>query len=229
MSDNSDKSGSGDEGGTVENGAAMNTEEKELEAGMYSSERLPLLAGSSRHKLCRHKARRGVAVATLSYGGIHTDAVERPRHGGTLDARGVTASTGPCAANGDGSAGSGSAWRSNRDQSREESLVPLAIYSPTALKFIVTIALNVITILVAVETPQVSMVWTLAGSTVSIFVGFIIPTTCYLVFSYRKHLVFDRSQFIAWGLLTYAFVLVGCCTVHNILRVMRHGMPTPGP
>jgi hypothetical protein len=41
---------------------------------------------------------------------------------------------------------------------------------------------------------QVSIVWTLAGSTVSLFVGFVIPTSCYLIFCYRKQLAWERSQ-----------------------------------
>ena len=36
--------------------------------------------------------------------------------------------------------------------------------------------------------------WTLAGSTVSLFVGFVIPTSCYLIFCYRKQLAWERSQ-----------------------------------
>jgi len=64
-------------------------------------------------------------------------------------------------------------------------------------------------------------VWTLAGSTVSIFVGFVIPTSCYLIFCYRKQLVWERSQ--VCSLLALALVLTPTPTLTLALTLTLTG------
>ena len=99
----------------------------------------------------------------------------------------------------------------------DDSPMPPSYYSPASLKLCLTIFLTAITIIIAVETPQVSTVWTWAGSSVSLFVGFVIPTISYIVFSQKKHLDYDSSQYIAWALLIYSVIVMILCTTNNIM------------
>ena len=116
-------------------------------------------------------------------------------------------------------------WRQDADWERgrsrnDSSPLPLAIYSSAAAKLALTLLLNCVIILVAVETPQVSIVWTLVGSTVSLFVGFVVPAISYLVFCRSKGVIWDSTQTTAWILLIYACVLFAFCSVHNFYQVL---------
>ncbi len=105
-----------------------------------------------------------------------------------------------------------------------DSPMPMSYYSPRFWKVGVTLLLTAITIVIAVETPQVSMVWSLAGSSISLFVGFVMPTIAYIVFSHKNHLKYDSTQYIAWCLLIYATIVMISCTIHNVKILVIRGI-----
>ena len=105
-----------------------------------------------------------------------------------------------------------------------DSPMPMSYYSPRFWKIGVTLLLTAITIVIAVETPQVSMVWSLAGSSVSLFVGFVMPTISYIMYSHENHLKYDTTQYIAWILLIYSTIVMIACTIHNVNLLVRQGI-----
>jgi hypothetical protein len=103
----------------------------------------------------------------------------------------------------------------------EESPLPMVVYSSIQSKLAATLVLNLLIIIVAVEIPQVSIVWTLAGSSVSLFVGFVMPTIAYIKFCHLMQLHYHREMWIAWALLLYAISIAVVCTIHNAFRISR--------
>ena len=83
-------------------------------------------------------------------------------------------------------------------------------FTELSIHILVTITLVLLAFYAAIAVPGVAVVWSLVGSSVGIFVAFIIPSACYLKIREKKGL--RKLNIFAWVLLVFAIIGSVTCT-----------------
>jgi len=81
-----------------------------------------------------------------------------------------------------------------------------------------TIAISVATYLVAISVPGVATVWSICGSSMAIWIAFIVPTGCFL--KIREHKGLTTEALGAWILLLISIVAMIVCTRQAIISAV---------
>ena len=80
-----------------------------------------------------------------------------------------------------------------------------------------TLGLLLLAYTVGISVPGVAVVWSVVGSSMALFIGFTIPTACYLKIRNRKRL--NPRSLSAWLLLIFSIVASFVCTYQTLNRI----------
>jgi amino acid permease len=111
---------------------------------------------------------------------------------------------------------------------------PVAVYVPvdegydimvtqTSSRYLLTFGLVVLALFLSQAVPGVSTVWSIAGSTLSITIAFLLPSYAYI--SLWKQLgssrELDNNVIAAYGLMTLSIFLIIVCTFQTMLKIFN--------
>lgn len=80
-----------------------------------------------------------------------------------------------------------------------------------------TVSILIFGYICAVAVPGVGVVWSICGSSMSLIIGFFVPSACYLKIRSKKNL--NPRSLAAWAMLVFSVFASVICTYHVILDV----------
>ena len=90
--------------------------------------------------------------------------------------------------------------------------------SSSVSHFLSTLFILVITYSVAITVPGVALVWSIVGSSMAVWIAFVVPTMCFL--RIRQHKGLTMQALYAWMLLFAALIAMVLCTQQAIANAI---------
>lgn len=101
----------------------------------------------------------------------------------------------------------------------QEEEIPCGVGEDPVGHLVVTLILLAITYSTAISVPGVAAVWSIFGSSMALFIAFVIPTACYIQIS--KHKGFTGKAIGAWTLLILSIIGMVVCTDQAVVSALN--------